>query len=152
LEELDLVVFEGDKYVSGDLLIEIEANNKPLSEKLADAMELFFKLGYDKLDKISEILGPHLKLTGSYYSMALQIGQLPRVSQKFFVKKINYFYTSTDRNEKLFKLDRYLIQLETVGLLKYAGFNGNNYWIGLEEVYNDILKEDEILEPIRELL
>ena len=152
LEELNLVTFEGDSYTSGDLLLEIETKDKPLSEKLSDAMELFFRLGYDKLEKIQEILGPHLKLTGSYYTVALQSEQLPKVSKKFFVKKIYYFYTSTDRNEKLFKLDRYLIQLESIGLLKYAGFDGDSYWIGLKDVYKNILKEDEILEPIRDLL
>jgi len=152
LEELNLVIFEGDSYVSGDLLLKIEAKDKPLSEKLSDAMELFFRLGYEKLDKIQEILGPHLKLSASYYAIALQSEQLPKISKKFFIKKIYYFYTSTDRNEKLFKLDRYLIQLESIGLLEYSGFDGDSYWKGLEDVYKNLLKEDEILEPIKDII
>lgn len=153
LEELNLVTFEGDVYKSGDLLIEVEAQDKPLYEKLSDAMELFFRLGYDKLDAIHEILGPHLKLAGSYYSTALQTGDLPKVAKKFFVRKICFFYpSSTERNEKLFKLDRYLIQLENVGLVRYAGFDGESYWIGQRGIFRNILRENEILEPIRDIL
>jgi hypothetical protein len=53
---------------------------------------------------------------------------------------------------KKFKLAHYLIQLEDVGLLESDDEDGPRTWEGDDDVWNDILREQDLLEPASEII
>jgi len=53
---------------------------------------------------------------------------------------------------KRFKLPRYLIQLESVGLLEETTISGKTVWQGKEDIFDRIRGEEEILQPVRKFL
>lgn len=53
---------------------------------------------------------------------------------------------------KRIKLPRYLIQLESIGLLEETTISGKVLWRGKDEIFRRIQSEEEILQPIRNFL
>ncbi len=49
-------------------------------------------------------------------------------------------------------MPRYLIQLESVGLLKEMRVAGKSVWSGEKSIFEGIQSEEEILQPIKKFL
>ncbi|MFH0903673.1 MAG: hypothetical protein V1854_00600 [Methanobacteriota archaeon] len=133
-------------------MIEVECMQLDLVEKLSVSLELFFEAGFSEIDTMREILGPYLTLSGYYYTRVLESGDLQEVAYKQFEEHIQKNYIGKNGIKKKLQLSRYLIQLQEVKLIKNTRFNGDSYWQGFEDVYSDILDQEDILEPIGEII
>lgn len=152
LSDVGLVRWENDSIEGDDYLIELKTRGLSLPEQLNAAMAHFFEHGAERIEAIREILGPHLILSGYYYRRAIELANLPKVDEDEFDEVLDYNYYGKDRREKRFKLSRYLIQLEQVGLLESQNGTGPTRWIGTNNVRREVLKEEELLEPVIEII
>ncbi|MXV63509.1 hypothetical protein GS429_15885 [Natronorubrum sp. JWXQ-INN-674] len=152
LAEVDLVRWESDQVEADNILIEILAQPKSPPEHLNAAMAHFFKQGAEHIGTIREILGPHLLLSGHYYYSALGQPEMPRMGEREFDDVMKWNYSGNNRNQKRFKLPRYLIQLEDVGLLESENGTGPRAWKGKEDVQRNLLRQDDLLAPISEVI
>lgn len=135
-----------------DFLIELRAQESALPEQLNAAMAHFFEEGAGNIETIRQILGPYLTLAGHYYMQVLESGGMPEMVEDEFRQQINKAYRGSDRELKKFKLAHYLIQLEDVELLQSDMDTGVRTWVGEEEVREDILREQDMLEPMSEVI
>lgn len=131
-----------------DFLIELRAQESQLPDQLNAAMAYFFQEGAADIDTIQQILGPYLTLAGHYYLQVLESGEMPDMTEDEFRQQINKAYRGSDRELKKFKLAHYLIQLEDVELLRSDMDTGTRTWTGEEEVREDILREQDLLQPM----
>jgi|AntDeeMinimDraft_4_1070355.scaffolds.fasta_scaffold04156_3 hypothetical protein len=152
LEEAGLVRMNDGQVEADDYLIEIEARDASPPEKLNAAIAHFFEEGTNDIDTIRQILGPYLTLAGFYYMQVLESGEMPRVTEDEFREQLDKTYTGSDRELKKFKLAHYLIQLEDVGLLESDDEDGPRTWEGEKDVWDDILREQDLLEPASEII
>lgn len=154
LEKLGLVEKNDSRILPGPLLIEVESmgqrENKKPDDILSDALKVFFERGYNHLDSVHQVLGPHLNLSSYCYEKSLEYGSLVPIYYNDFESVINYRYGFS--YEKIFKLPRYLMQLQNIGLIDTEIISGERTWIGNESIYSGILGEEEILQPIADLL
>jgi hypothetical protein len=149
LESTGLIRKSGNLIIPGNSLVEIERDSKTLSEKISHAMAFFFEKGYSFIESIKQVLGPHLAITGFCYEMALEYGEVRHIDYKSIERMILQRY----RQElKRIKLPRYLIQLESVGLLEEAKVSGKSVWKAKINIFESIQGEEEILYPIRKFL
>lgn len=151
LDEADLLRQTEDRITGADHLIEIEARTDYPSDALDAALAQFFREGADNYDLISQILGPYLTIAGHYYRRSLEVDELPRVSTRDFREQIHQRYSGRDGREKTFKLSRYLLQLEAIGLLSSESARDGRGWVGKSEILVEILQQEEALEPIAEI-
>lgn len=135
-----------------DFLIELRAQESDLPEQLNAAMAHFFEEGAGDIETIRQILGPYLTLAGYYYMQVLESGEMPEMTEDEFRQQIDKAYRGSDRELKKFKLAHYLIQLEDVGLLQSDMDAGPRIWTGKGEVREDILREQDMLEPMSEVI
>jgi len=152
LAEVDLVRWADDRVEADNILIELKAEEREPPKLLNAAMAHFFERGADHIDTIQEILGPHLILSGHYYRRALELDNMPRMKEREFDEVMRWNYSGNNRVQKRFKLSRYLIQLEDVGLLSSENGTGPRKWYGTDEVKHDVLRQDELLAPISEVI
>ena len=152
LEEAGLVRMNDGQVEADDILIEIEARDAKPPDKLNAAIAHFFEEGTSDIDTIHQILGPYLTIAGYYYMRVLESGKMPDVTEDEFREQLDKSYTGSDRELKKFKLAHYLIQLEDVGLLESDEDAGLRTWSGEKEVWNDILREQDLLEPAAEVI
>lgn len=149
LESTGLVRKSGDLIIPDNSLVEIERRYKMLSEKISHAMAFFFEKGYTYIDSIKQVLGPHLTITGFCYEMALEYGEVRHLDYKSIERMVLQRYR---QEVKRIKLPRYLIQLESVGLLRETKVAGKSVWSGRKSIFEEIQGEEEILQPIRKFL
>ena len=149
LKSTGLVRTSGDLIIPGNSLVEIERNYRELPEKISHAMAFFFEKGYTFIDSIKQVLGPHLTITGFCYEMALEYDEIRHINYESIERMILQRYR---QEVKKIKLPRYLIQLESVGLLEEAKISGKSVWSGKRDIYEGIREEEEILQPIRKFL
>jgi hypothetical protein len=135
-----------------DFLIELRAQESDLPEQLNAAMAHFLEEGAGDIETIRQILGPYLTLAGHYYMQVLESGEMPEMTEDEFRHQINKAYRGSDRELKKFKLAHYLIQLEDVELLQSDMDTGPRTWTGKSEVREDILREQDMLEPMSEVI
>lgn len=152
LAEVDLVRWEGGRVEADNILIELQTEEQDPPVLLNSAMAHFFSAGADHIETIREILGPHLILSGHYYRRSLELEEMPRMAEQEFDEVIQWNYSGNDRVQKRFKLSRYLIQLEDVGLLESHNGTGPREWEGLEDVRQGVLRQDKLLSPISEII
>ena len=148
LESTGLVRRSGNLIIPDNNLVEIERKYKKLSEKILNAMAFFFEKGYTSIDSIKQVLGPHLTITGFCYEIALEYGEVRHIDYTSIEQMI---YQRYRQDVKRIKLPRYLIQLESVGLLEETKVSGKSVWRGKENIFEKIQGE-EILQPIRKFL
>lgn len=149
LESTGLVRRSGNLIIPDNNLVEIERKYKKLSEKILNAMAFFFEKGYTFIDSIKQVLGPHLTITGFCYEIALEYGEVRHIDYTSIEQMI---YQRYRQDIKRIKLPRYLIQLESVGLLEETKVSGKSVWRGKENIFEKIQGEEEILQPIRKFL
>jgi hypothetical protein len=149
LESTGLVRKSGDMIIPDNNLVEIERRYKTLPEKISHAMAFFFEEGYTYIDSIKQVLGPHLVITGFCYEMALEYGEIRHIDYMSIERMVLQRYR---QEVKRIKLPRYLIQLESVGLLEEMKVAGKSVWSGRKSVFEEIQGEEEILQPIKKFL
>jgi len=149
LVELDLARREVGAISSGNTLITIQSSDKfrdyetqTLQQQLNVALGLYFEHHIGDFDAIKRILGPYLALTGYYYRRSLELGELPNIKEEELRRGIKSEYKDRrEQNEKLFKMSRYLIQLEAVGILESVVEGGNRYWTGNGDTYQRLKRD-----------
>jgi hypothetical protein len=152
LEDVNLIRLRGETVVADDIFIEMQATEDTHPEMLNAALAHFFEVGADQIDTIREILGPYLAIAGYYYQKAIEVSDgFPSIPDAEFDEIINKRYAGNDRVQKKFKLSRYLIQLEEVGLLE-SDSQRDGSWRGKEGVKQNLLREDELLAPIADTM
>lgn len=152
LSEVDLVRWKEDRVEADNILIELQVEEQAPPVLLNSAMAHFFRVGANHIETIREILGPHLIISGHYYRRALELGEMPRMSEREFDEVLRWNYSGNDRVQKRFKLSRYLIQLEDVGLLESHNGTGPREWEGVQTVHQGVLRQEELLSPISEVI
>lgn len=152
LEEVNLLRWEDNRVTADDYLIEIEAQTDYPSEALEASLAHFFREGADDYDMLQQILGPYLTIAGYYYKRSLETDQLPRISAREFRRELKSKYTGKQRADKSFKLSRYLLQLEEVDILESSSDRGHRGWKGNQEVKSKLLRQEEELRPISEVI
>jgi len=100
---------------------------------------------------IKRTLGPYLALAGFYYRRALELDELPVIKEKELRDGIKFEYSGRERRQKLFKMSRYLVQLEEVGVLSPVYQNGQRYWTGDETTFQRLKTTAGQLGPVTEL-
>ncbi len=144
LVNLGLVLAEESTVRPSDLLIEIETQGTRLSDNLSQALTVFFERGFEMLDSIRQVLGPHLALARICYQEAVEYGSLVPFSTRKIESRMLESYNVRMR----IKIPRYLAQLEEIGLIQEKSFDNQMAWAGTEDVLDRIFAETELLEPI----
>lgn len=152
LVEVGLARMKEDHLEADNILIELRAREPNPPKQLNAAMAHFFEEGADDIETVHQILGPYLTLAGYYYMRVLESGQMPEITEEEFRQQMDKTYFGSDRELKKFKLAHYLIQLEEVGLLESEEDTGPRKWKGRDEVWEDILREQDLLEPVSEII
>lgn len=135
-----------------DILIEICAQEERPPSQLNAAMAHFFEDRADDIMAIRQILGPYLTIAGYYYLQVLESGSMPAIAEEEFSDQLDKVYRGSDRERKKFKMAHYLIQLEDVGLLESNTDAGPRTWTGNEDVWEGILRQQDLLEPVAEVV
>ena len=149
LESVGLIRKSGDLILPDNNLVEIETKYKTLPEKISNSIAFFFEKGHTFIDSIKQVLGPHLTITGFCYRTALEYGTITPINYNTIERMIVDIYK---QEVKKIKLPRYLIQLESVGLIEEKIVSGKVVWYGKEDILRGIQGEEEILQPIRRFL
>lgn len=149
LETAGLVRRSGNLIIPDNNLVEIETTYQTFPEQISNSMSFFFEKGYAFIESVKQVLGPHLTITGFCYETALEHGSLVPISYGAIDRMIADVYR---QEVKRFKLPRYLIQLESVGLLEETTISGKTVWKGKEDIFDRIQGEEEILQPVRKFL
>jgi len=154
LADLDLVRVDNRVLRSGDVLITILQDDDISSEyeALNAAVGKYFQQNLGEFKMIKRTLGPYLAIAGYYYRRALELEEMPAIKESDLRRAIESEYSGRRRDEKLFKLSRYLLQLEDVGILESVPQNGERYWMGNEDVRDAIRTQSEYIGPLSELV
>lgn len=137
LVEIDLVKKKDGYLESGDVLNSIlekdqfkghELNTH--QDQLNAAVGLYFEHNVGDFEMIKRTLKPYLAIAGYYYRRALELDELPLIREEDLRKGIRLEYSGREQTKKLFKMSRYLIQLENVGVLSSTYNQGDRYWAG----------------------
>lgn len=152
LEDVDLVRTEEGRIESDNVLIGLRTEESNPPKLLNGALAHFFEAGAENISTIREILGPHLVLSAFYYQNAIISEGEPQMSADEFEEILERNYYGNDLVEKRFKLSRYLIQLEDVGLLESSSDVERPTWSGKTTVTKSLLREDDMLAPIAEII
>lgn len=152
LIELDLATRDGRIITNGDVLIGIEQDTDRYQEALNAAMGRYFENNLSEFQMIKRTLGPYLVIAGYYYRRSLELEEMPVVEEQELRRAIESEYSGREREEKLMKVSRYLIQLEDVGILQSLPQNGTRYWVGDESVKARLREQSDYLAPLETLM
>lgn len=158
LVELDLLKRKGDVLLSGDVLSTIQEKDKfeghrieTHQDELNAALGRYFEHNVGEFEMIKRTLGPYLALAGFYYRRALELDELPIIKESDLREGIKLEYNGREQRKKLFKMSRYLVQLEEIGVLSSVYQNGERYWDGNETTFTRLKATADQLGPITEL-
>lgn len=158
LVELDLLKRKDNVLRSGDVLNTIQEKDKfeghrieTHQDELNAALGRYFEQNVGEFEMIKRTLGPYLALAGFYYRRALELDELPIIKEPDLRDGIKLEYKGREQQKKLFKMSRYLIQLEEVGVLNSVYQNGERYWSGDDTTFSRLKKTADRLGPITEL-
>lgn len=158
LVELDLLKRKGDVLRSGDVLNTIQEKDKfeghrieTHQDELNAALGRYFEHNVGEFEMIRRTLGPYLALAGFYYRRALELDELPIIEESALRDGIKLEYDGREQQQKLFKMSRYLVQLEEVEVLSSVYQNGERYWVGDETTFTRLKATADQLGPITEL-
>lgn len=159
LVELDLLRRESGLLTSGDVLTTIQEKDRFHGHSLENhhdeldaALGRYFESNVGELNMIKRTLGPYLAIAGYYYRRALELGELPRIKESDLRRGIELEYTGQQREEKEFKLSRYLVQLESIGVLENVIQGGERYWIGDDTTFSNLQDSADEHGPITPLI
>lgn len=155
LVELDLLKRDERILRSGDVLNTIQQKDKfgghrvrTHQDELNAALGRYFEHNVGEFEMIKRTLGPYLAIAGFYYRRALELDDLPAISEKDLRDGIKLEYKGQTQQKKLFKMSRYLIQLEEVGVLSSLYQNGQRYWVGDETTFTRLKTTADQLGPV----
>lgn len=158
LVEVDLLKRGDEVFRSGDVLNTIQEKHQfkgheleTHQDKLNAALGRYFEHNVGEFKMIKRTLGPYLAIAGFYYRRALELNELPVIKEKELRDGIKFEYSGRERRKKLFKMSRYLIQLEDVGVLTSMYQGGERYWVGDETTFNRLKETADQLGPVTEL-
>jgi hypothetical protein len=159
LVELDLLKRGDDVFRSGDVLNTIQNKGKfegheleTHQDELNAALGRYFEHNVGEFEMIKRTLGPYLAIAGFYYRRALELDELPVIKEQELRDGIKTEYSGRERQKKLFKMSRYLVQLEDVGVLKSVYQGGERYWAGDDNTFKRLRDTAEQLGPVTELV
>ena len=147
LEKMGLVRRNELLIIPDNVLIEIESRNKNIAEKLSDVFSYFFAKGYENIDTIGQVLGPYLYISGYIYEQGVEYDEPVSVSYSAISDILDRSYSNSAL--KQIKLPRYLIQLAGVGLIDQEIVNGETFWKANLRVFDNLIKEGELINPIK---
>jgi rRNA-processing protein FCF1 len=158
LVELDLLKRDNDVFRSGDVLNTIQDKNEfegheleTHQDELNAALGRYFEHNVGEFDMIKRTLGPYLAIAGFYYRRALELDELPIIKEQELRDGIKLKYSGRERQKKLFKMSRYLVQLEDVGVLESVYQGGERYWAGDDNTFQRLRNTADQLGPVTEL-
>jgi hypothetical protein len=158
LVELDLLKRGGDVLRSGDVLNTIQEKDKfeghevkTHQDELNAALGQYFEHNVGEIKMIKRTLGPYLALAGFYYRRALELNKLPAIKERDLRDGILFEYNGRKQQKKLFKMSRYLVQLEEIGVLTSVYQNGERYWVGDDTTFKRLKATADQLGPVTEL-
>ena len=158
LVELDLLKRGDESFRSGDVLNTIQEKDKfegheleTHQDELNAALGRYFEANVGEFEMIKRTLGPYLAIAGFYYRRALELDELPVIKEDELRDGIKFEYTGRERRQKLFKMSRYLVQLEDVGVLTPVYQGGERYWAGDENTFKRLKATADQLGPVTEL-
>lgn len=158
LVELDLLKRGDESFRSGDVLNTIQEKDKfegheleTHQDQLNAALGRYFEANVGEFEMVKRTLGPYLALAGFYYRRALELDELPVIKEEELRDGIKFEYSGRERRQKLFKMSRYLVQLEDVGVLTPVYQGGERYWTGDETTFQRLKVTADQLGPVTEL-
>lgn len=143
LISLGLLGQEGTIIVPGNIFIGIEEKYKNSHDQLEAALAYFFKEGYEYINSIRWVLGPHLTLSRIIYEKSLEYGEIIPVK----MEEIEAEFSETYGTKFIIKLPRYLIQLESVNIVTEETRGGEIVWLGNKDIFNRLIK-DATIDPL----
>lgn len=158
LVELDLLKRRDTVLRSGDVLNTIQEKDQFEGHKLEThqdelnaALGRYFEHNVGEFEMVKRTLGPYLAIAGFYYRRALELDELPVISEDDLRNGIKFEYDGRRQRKKLFKMSRYLVQLEDVGVLNPVYHNGERFWVGDENTFSRMKASTDQLGPVTEL-
>jgi hypothetical protein len=158
LVELGLLKRGDESFLSGDVLNTIQEKDQfeghkmeTHQDELNAALGRYFEANVGEFEMIKRTLGPYLALAGFYYRRALELDELPVIKENELRDGIKFEYSGRERRQKLFKMSRYLVQLEDVGVLNPVYQGGERYWTGDETTFSRLKITAGELGPVTEL-
>lgn len=158
LVELDLLKRGDGVFRSGDILNTIQDKDKfegheleTHQDELNAALGRYFEHNVGEFKMIKRTLGPYLAIAGFYYRRALELDELPVIKEQELRDGIKHEYSGRERQKKLFKMSRYLVQLEDVGVLESVYQGGERYWAGDDNTFQRLRDTADQLGPVTEL-
>lgn len=145
---------EDGVYRAGDLLTRIQndENYDGHNEEMNAALGVYFESRHGDFDMIRRTLGPYLVIAGHYYRRALELEQLPTISEQELREAIRFEYTGQRSSKKEFKFSRYLIQLQEVGVLQPVYDRGERFWVGSDKIRTKLERQTEELGEFSRLM
>lgn len=147
LSKVGLIEVQGDTVIPGAVLVGIEERYARTPDQLSKALAHFFREGYLFLDTVRQVLGAHLTVSSVVYEKAEETGEVVPLTLGQIETEFRRFYSQ----ERLTKLPRYLVQLESIGIAMRQHKAGVNLWSGVPDVFA-LLQQEQLLEPVGKLL
>ena len=151
LIEIDLIERNDRTLTNGNVLLSLADEAENFQKALNSAIGRYFEHHVGEFNMIRRTLGPYLVLAGYYYRRALEVEEMPRIEEWELRRAIEAEYTGRQKKMKLFKLSRYLVHLEDVGLLEPIHQNGERVWVGSEDVRSRLRQQEDFLSPYETL-
>lgn len=152
LIQIDLASRQGGRITDGNILIELNDRADTFQEAVNAAVGRYFEHNIGEFAMIRRTLGPYLAIAGRYYRLSLELEEMPRIEESDLRQAIYQKYSGQEQTEKLMKFSRYIIQLESVGLIESFHDGGTRYWVGDDDIRNEIMDESEFLAPMQSLI
>ncbi len=146
LKAVGLVDIINNVVYPGDYLIQVEKMGGKLKDKLQRALTIFFSRGYEFIERIREVLGIHLVISGIFYEASIEYEEMipfkSSTIERIILDMPQY------RLEKKIKIPRYLAQLEEIDILDETTIDGETAWVGNNEIMKKIYSEPELITDI----
>ena len=138
----------GNYLTPNNILIEIEQRSDDLRSQLSNALAYYFEQGYDNIQSIHQVVGPHLTISGYIYQQSIEYDDLTPVKYDEIRRMVHLMYA---QDIKLIKIPRYLIQLNNVSLLKMETQRGEDTWLPDKDVFDQVSAQDPLISPVRRM-
>jgi len=150
LTKVGLVQPLGHLYTPGPAYVELEEKWEKMgatdvSTQLEDSIGYAFVEGYRYYDVIRRVIGTHLNVAGAIYENSIENDKPTSMLFDDLRKVILTVIGET----RAIKLNRYIVQLQEIGLIDVKGLPGERIVVPKTNVYRRLSMEDEILAPIK---
>ncbi len=149
LQKTGLLTIRNEAVVPTPFFIEIESHDKPLNDRLTDALAFYFARGYEHIEGVRQFVGPQLAVTGFVYEVSLEAERPAATPYSVIESSLVEVY---GEQKKVLQLPRYIAQLEGVELLVRTELGGEMAWGPSEGGFARFLEERQVLEPVLTLI